>query len=68
MKYLSNHAERVKNETALELKVNEEAKAKMVGKFKVEATEVVIPIERLGRDNPIIHSGEVLMFEDDMGD
>ena len=68
MKYLSNHVERIKNETSLDLKVNNEAKAKSEGKFKVEPTEDPIPVERLGRENPILHFGEVFLFEDDLGD
>jgi len=34
----------------------------------VEETQEAIPIERLGRENPIIHFGEVYLYEDDLGD
>jgi type 2A phosphatase activator TIP41 len=61
---LSNNRERVKNETSLDLGEAEEKQ----GHLKVEATEEQIPVERLGRENPIIHYSEVLLYEDDLGD
>jgi type 2A phosphatase activator TIP41 len=36
--------------------------------ISVSETEEEIPVARLGRDNPILHYGEVYMFEDDLGD
>ena len=62
VRYLSNHIERIKNETSLLLS----SKAK--GELRVENTEEGIPLDKLGRDNPIIHFGEVYLFEDDLGD
>ena len=42
----------------------------LVRPFKIKHTANwdVATIERLGRDNPIIHFGEVFLFEDDLGD
>ena len=69
VKYLSNHVERIKNETALELEVSEEVAKAQSGKFKIETPSTeTIPLERLGRENPIIHFGEIFLYEDDLGD
>ena len=32
------------------------------------APEAEIPLARLGRDNPILHFGELYLYEDDLGD
>jgi hypothetical protein len=63
VRYLSKHTDRIKKETSLEIKSETQE-----GSIRVESTEEGIPFERLGRDNPIIHFGEVYLFEDDLGD
>ena len=70
VKRLSANQERIKKETgfALPMPTEEELKKESVGEIKVEKTDEEIPIHRLGRDNPIIHFGEVYMYEDDLGD
>ena len=62
--YLADAKSRVKKETGLELGSNEEKSSIRMDKESEEA----IPFERLGRDNPILHFGEVYLFEDDLGD
>jgi len=59
---LSSHADRIKKETSLELKP--EGK----GNIRIEKTEDEIPLDKLGRDNPILHFDEVFLYEDDLGD
>jgi type 2A phosphatase activator TIP41 len=34
----------------------------------VEKTDEEIPVDRLGRENPILHFYEVILYEDDLGD
>ena len=36
--------------------------------LKIEVTEEAIPVNRLGRDNPIIWGGEVVFYEDELDD
>lgn len=38
--------------------------------LKIEDAEagMEIPLARLGRDNPILHFGEIYLYEDDLGD
>ena len=61
---LSKHARRLKLETALDL-----ACAPGEAPLRVEvAPEAEIPLARLGRDNPILHFGELYLYEDDLGD
>lgn len=62
VRYLSNHIDRIKKETSLTLKSDKK------GEIKVEPTEDPIPLDKLGRDNPIIHFDEVFLYEDDLGD
>jgi type 2A phosphatase activator TIP41 len=62
VRYVSNHIERIKNETSLLLSSNGK------GEIRVEASDEAIPVEMLGRENPIIHFGEVYLYEDDLGD
>lgn len=62
VRYLSNNTERIKNETSLQIV------SKGKGELKVEVADEAIPVEMLGRENPIIHFGEVYLYEDDLGD
>lgn len=71
IRHLSKHVDRIKKETALDLLKGVEKKegeATQAGEIKVEETQEAIPIERLGRENPIIHFGEIYQYEDDLGD
>ena len=36
--------------------------------FHLQYADEPIPLEKLGRDNPILHYGEVPFFEDEFGD
>jgi len=36
--------------------------------LKIEETDEQIPVEMLGKDNPILHFNEVFLYEDDLGD
>ena len=47
-------------------KLAEEADKDQV--LKVELTEQQIPFDRLGQQNPIIHFGQVYLFECDLED
>jgi hypothetical protein len=62
VRYISKHSERIRKETSLELP------APLQGKISVETTSEAIPLDRLGRDNPILHFGEIYLYEDDLGD
>ena len=57
----------IKELTSLDLhKLAEEADKNQV--LKVELTEQQIPFDRLGQQNPIIHFGQVYLFECDLED
>lgn len=62
VRYISNHIDRLKNETSLKLESDKK------GEMRVEPTDDQIPLDKLGRDNPILHFGEVFLYEDDLGD
>lgn len=64
VRYLSKYADHILKETSLQLEQDSDSKIEL----SVESTEEGIPYDRLGRDNPILHFGEVYMFEDDLGD
>lgn len=64
VRYLSKDAQRIKRETSLELIPAADSHVHLT----VEATEEAIPLEMLGRDNPILHFDEVFLYEDDLGD
>lgn len=62
--FLSNHAERVAAYTSLQLpKGNADPH-----KIRVEVTEEQIPFERLSPENPILHFGQLYLFECDLED
>ena len=77
IRYLSNHVDRLKKETTLDLSTppassagatEEEQKDVSGSAIRIEPTEEPIPLDKLGRDNPILHFGEVFLYEDDLGD
>lgn len=55
VRYISNNKQRIKDETSLDIGNSDEK----IGHIKVDSTEEQIPVERLGRENPIIHYAEV---------
>lgn len=67
VKYLSNHTQRIRDETALLIHLTEDQKHK-INHIMVKTTDDEIPLTKLGRDNPILHYGEVYLYEDDLGD
>ena len=61
---LSTYSEEVHKVTGLTLPKPESA-----SKLSIKRdSETGIPYERLGRENPIVHFGEIYLFEDDLGD
>lgn len=69
IRHLSKHTEKIRKETSLDLlKGVEKKEGVQEGVIKVEETVEAIPVERLGRENPIIHFGEIYQYEDDLGD
>lgn len=64
VRYVSKYADNILKETSLKLATEDDQKIEL----SIESTEEGIPFDRLGRDNPILHFGEVYMFEDDLGD
>lgn len=64
---LSKHARRLELETSLKLAADSAA-AKTAVISVEEAPGLEIPLSRLGRDNPILHFGELYLYEDDLGD
>ncbi len=64
VRYLSKDTQRIKRETSLDLSSPVHSHVHL----KVESTEEAIPLEMLGRDNPILHFDEVFLYEDDLGD
>lgn len=63
---LSRHAKRVKLETSLVIPAEAVPSSNLHVELAPEGTE--IPLSRLGRDNPIVHFGEIYLYEDDLGD
>ena len=66
VRYLSLAAKKVRDETSLELEVDSDAKCDHMS--IVQMPEAAIPFDMLGPENPIIHFGEVYMFESDLED
>ena len=57
--------DRIWKETSLTM---EAGKGERKEQIVTKETEECIPVERLGRDNPIITYAEVFLYEDDLGD
>ena len=66
MRYLSKAAKIIKDQTDLTLDADEKAG---VGHLSlVETPEAAIPFDMLSPENPILHFGEVFLFECDLDD
>jgi type 2A phosphatase activator TIP41 len=67
---LSSAAKRVFLETSLQFPALMTSAGIEVPKSKLSIvpSKTELPLHRLGRDNPILHFGEVYLFEDDLGD
>ena len=63
---MSTQIEKIKNGTALE--IPPPANIDPNATIKVEITEDEIPYDRLGPENPIVHSGQIYLFECDLED
>jgi type 2A phosphatase activator TIP41 len=66
VRYLSKAAKKVRDETSLELDVDAKAECDHIS--VVQMPEAAIPFEMLGPENPIVHFGEVYLFESDLED
>jgi len=65
--FLCKHVQNIKNSTALNLQ-QEALVVDPTAAIKVEICDEEIPYHRLGPDNPIVHTGQIYLFECDLED
>ena len=66
LRFLSKNTEKIKNSTSLEIPVR--ADIDPTATIKSEITDEEIPYDRLGPENPIVHHGQIYLFECDLED
>jgi hypothetical protein len=63
LRFLSNHADKIRLSTGLEMPAPTKG-----SEITVEVTELEIPYDKLGPENPIKHHGTAFLFETDLED
>lgn len=66
VRYLSTASKAIEDETNLSINFNKEAKTDNLS--VVQVPEAKIPFDKLSPENPILHFGEVYLFESDLED
>ena len=66
VRFLSKQRPSIKNKTALDIPLQGEVDP--TAKIRVEVTDEDIPYARLGPENPIVHSGQIYLYECDLED
>ena len=66
IRFLSKELQKIKNSTALD--ISTPSNIDPTSTIKVEITDQEIPYDRLSPENPIVHSGQIYLFECDLED